>query len=453
MKGAMLASLRGGRLGQRLRITGSSALAGSTILQNLVRIVSTMCLTRLLAPDVYGIVGMIASTLYVINMLSDVGFQSYVVRHHRTDEQEFLSSVWTIHAVRGVLLTGVGIIVAWPVSLVLAKPELAAPLMVTAFTFAIEGQQSLNQFRALREGRVQKLALMDLTIGVSQTIAAIIFAFFIRNVWAIVAAGLVGSSVRVCMSYVLFPGGRHSFRPDREVAADLWRFSRMIAGSSVVYLIITQVDKLAMARILSLTQFGTYMIASTLAAAPMAFAFSYTSGIVYPATAAAWRAGHSVSDAYYRCWGRFFYLYAFGGGVLIGAADLIIRFLYDPRYLPSARYLSILAIATAMAMVTRAMQEVMIANGRTQALFELHMVRLTWLIAGGLLALAYYNAMILVLTIGLMEIPVYFYGCWQMRRQHLLRWKRELTLPLTIGAGLLVGGAMTVLGRILLPNL
>jgi hypothetical protein len=99
------------------------------------------------------------------------------------------------------------------------------------------------------------------------------------------------------------------------------------------------------------------------------------------------------------------------------------------------------------------MQEVMIANGRTQALFELHMVRLTWLIAGGLLALAYYNAMILVLTIGLMEIPVYFYGCWQMRRQHLLRWKRELTLPLTIGAGLLVGGAMTVLGRILLPNL
>jgi len=268
----MLASLRGGRLGQRLRITGSSALAGSTILQNLVRIVSTMCLTRLLAPDVYGIVGMIASTLYVINMLSDVGFQSYVVRHHRTDEQEFLSSVWTIHAFRGVLLTGVGIIVAWPVSLVLAKPELAAPLMVTAFTFAIEGQQSLNQFRALREGRVQKLALMDLTIGVSQTIAAIIFAFFIRNVWAIVAAGLVGSSVPVCMSYVLFPGGRHSFRPDREVAADLWRFSRMIAGSSVVYLIITQVDKLAMARILSLTQFGTYMIASTLAAAPMAFA-------------------------------------------------------------------------------------------------------------------------------------------------------------------------------------
>src|SRR4051794_11650092 len=87
-----------------LRLSGSSALALSTVLTNLVRIVSTMCLTRLLSPDVYGITGMIMSLFYMVNMVTDIGLQAYVVRHERSEEPHFLDSVFTIHAVRGVLL-------------------------------------------------------------------------------------------------------------------------------------------------------------------------------------------------------------------------------------------------------------------------------------------------------------------------------------------------------------
>jgi len=124
MKGAMLASLRGGRLGQRLRKSGSSALAISTVLQNAVRIVSTMCLTRLLSPDVYGLTGMIMSVFFVITMLSDVGFQAFIVRHRQSDDPDFLSAVWTIHAIRGAGLTLIAILLAWPVSKLLDSPRL-----------------------------------------------------------------------------------------------------------------------------------------------------------------------------------------------------------------------------------------------------------------------------------------------------------------------------------------
>lgn len=448
----MLATFRIGQLSQRY-LTGTSALALSTVAINLVRIVSTMLMTRLLSPDVYGITGMIMSALFVIGMLSDLGFQSYIVRHQRSDDADFINAVWTIHAGRGVLLTVIGMLMAWPLSLVLDKPQVAAPLAVTSFMLAIEGQGSMNQYRALRHGRVQRYALYDFVPSIIQIVSALIIAYFLRNVWAVVASILIGSSVKVWLSYALFPGTRRFYRADREVAGDLWRFSRMIAASSAVYLVITQVDKLAMARILTLGQFGTYVIASTLASAPTSFAFNYTTSIVYPAAAAAWRAGQSVSDAYYKCWGRFFYLYALGAGALIGAADLLIRFLYDPRYLPAARYLSILAISTSMTMLTRSMHEVMVANGRTSALLELQIVRLIWLVAGGLLALARYDAMILVLTIGLIEVPVYCYASWRMQQLHLIRWRRELTVFLAIGAGAGVGFAMSYVGRLLFPNL
>jgi O-antigen/teichoic acid export membrane protein len=449
----MQTSLSLGQIGRRLRISGSSALALSTISTNLVRLVSTVVLSRLLAPDVYGITGLILSIFYVITMLSDVGFQAYIVRHSRSDEPDFINAVWTIHAGRGALLTIVAILLAWPLSLVLAKPELAAPLAVAALTFAIDGQASLGQLRALRQNRVQRVALMDLTVSVGQIIAAIIAAIFIRNVWAIIISMLFGSMLRVWVSYALFPGNRRAIRPDRDVTADLWRFSRVIAASSAMTLVISQVDKLAMSRIMPLSEFGTYVIASTLAAAPTAFASSYSSSIVYPAVAAAWRTDRPVSNTYYACWGKFFYLYALGGGCLIGIADLLVRLLYDPRYYGASLFLNILAFGTAMALLNRSMNDTLVGSGHQRATLELNVVRLAWLIGGGALALTRGNAMTFVATIGLIEAPAYLYGVIRLRRLGVTRWAREASIFLTIAAGVTIGWAIDHVGLTLFPNL
>lgn len=449
----MHGSLTGGNLRQRLRLSGSQALAASTVLTNAVRILSTMFLTRLLSPEVYGISGLIISIFLVLTLLSDAGFQAYIVRHPQSDDPEFLSSVWTIHAGRGAVLSLIAIVLAWPLSLLLAQPGLVAPLAVAGLTFAIDGQASLHQFRALRKGGVQRFALLNLGIGISQTVAAIVLAFFIRNIWAIVGSMLVASMVRVWLSYRLFEGERHSLRPDRHVASDVWKFSRMIAASSALTLVITQIDKLAMSRILPLSQFGTYIIASTLAAAPTVFAYNYASTIVYPAASAAWREGASLPEAYYRCWGRFFYAYAFGGGALIGSADLLIRLLYDPRYTPAATYLTVLAVGTAMIMVTRSMDSLLVASGHIRTTLELNLIRVVWLVSGGALALIQASPMLFVLTIGLIEIPAYIYAAAQMRRLNFIVWSRELPLVLTVGAGIGIGAAVSFLARLILPNL
>ena len=436
-----------------IRLSGSSALAASTVVTNLLRIVSTVCLTRLLAPEVYGITGMIMSVFYMINMVTDIGLQAYVVRHQRSDEPDFLSAVFTIHAVRGVILAVIAALLAWPLSQLLTKPEIAAPLAVASLVFVIDGQVSLHQFRALRDGRVQRVTLIDIATTFCQITSAIILAFFLRNVWAIVLSMIIASLARLWAGYALFPGSRHRFRRDRAIATDFWQFSRVIAVSSTLTLVLTQVDKLAMARILSLGEFGTYVIASSLAGAPQVFAFNYSSAIVYPAAAAAWRENRSIADAYYRCWGRFFYLYAFGGGALIGVADLVVRLLYDPRYLPAGLYLSILAVSTALIMVNRSMEAVQVATGRQRVTIEFNIVRLVWLVGGGLLALATVNAMVLVLTIGLIELPVYVFSIFKMARLHEVRWLREASFGLTLVAGLAAGVVASYAGRMLFPSL
>ena len=437
----------------KLRLTGSSALALNTVAINALRVVSTVCLTRLLAPDVYGITGVIMSVFYMITMITELGFQPYVVRHERTNEPDFLSAVFTIHAIRGVVLAATGLLLAWPVSLLVDKPALVAPLAICSLTFIIDGQVTLHQLRGLRDGKIQRYAVIDLVVSISQTSAAIVLAFLLHNVWAIVGSMFVASCVRVWIGYRLFPGSRLVFRLDREVAADMWRFSRVMAVSSMLTLLITQVDKLGLARIMPLSQFGVYVIASSLAAAPTVFAFNYASTIVYPAIAAAWRENGSVVNAYYRSWGRFFYLYAFGGGMLIGLADLIVRLLYDPRYAAAAGYLSILAISSAFVMVTRSMESVQVATGRQRFAVEANILRLGILVTGGVAALALHEALVLVVALGLLEPCAYCFGLIRIGRWHQLRWLRELSFLATVAGGLAVGAFGSWLGRLLFPHL
>jgi len=437
----------------RLRLTGSSALALNTVAINALRIVSTVCLTRLLAPEVYGITGVIMSVFYMITMVTELGFQPYVVRHERSNEPDFLSAVFTIHAIRGGLLAATGLLLAWPLSLLLQKPALAAPLAICSLTFVIDGHVSLHQLRALRDGKIQRYSLIDLIGSISQTLAAIALAFLLHNVWAIVGSMFVASLVRLLIGYALFPGSPLTYRVDRDIISDMWRFSRVMAVSSMLTLLITQVDKLGLARILPLSQFGIYVIAASLAAAPTVFAFNYASAVVYPAVAASWREGTSIADAYYRSWGRFFYLYAFGGGALIGIADLLVRLLYDPRYAAAATYLSILAISTAFAMVTRGMESLQVASGRQRFALEANVLRLTLLVSGGLIALALHKAIVLIVALGLLEPCVYCFGLVRIGRRHQLRWMRELTFLMTVAAGLAVGLFGSWLGRLLFPHL
>jgi hypothetical protein len=115
--------------------------------------------------------------------------------------------------------------------------------------------------------------------------------------------------------------------------------------------------------------------------------------------------------------------------------------------------LTILAIATSLLMPVRSMENALVASGHPRAVVELNVVRLMWLVAGGIIALVRYEAMLFVLTIGLIEIPAYLYGAWKMQRLHLIRWVREASVWLTIGFGVAVGAGLSALARLYLPSL
>ncbi len=90
----------------RKMIAGDTAIVvGTMLIQNMIRVVGSMILTRMLSAEAFGVIGVISSVAVTFGLLSDIGIVAFVVRHERSNERTFLDEVWTLRMIRSLLLT------------------------------------------------------------------------------------------------------------------------------------------------------------------------------------------------------------------------------------------------------------------------------------------------------------------------------------------------------------
>ena len=62
----------------------------------LIKLGSSVILTRILAPEAYGVIATLSSIVAFIEMFSDLGVLGLMIRHEQGDEQQFVNTMWTI---------------------------------------------------------------------------------------------------------------------------------------------------------------------------------------------------------------------------------------------------------------------------------------------------------------------------------------------------------------------
>jgi len=428
---------------RRLRQLATGAAASilfSVLMTNALRIVSSMTLTRLLDSHAYGVVGVITSIAYMLAMLTDIGLLGFIVRHDEGDDPHFLDQVWTIRLVRGIGLTILMILVAKPGAALLGKPELAPVVAIWSVSFMLDGLSSLSFATAVRNKQLWRLAMQELLANVATLIVSIVTALLWHSYWALIAGMITGQVAKVALSYLLFPSMIRRIHISPTRSAELWRFSRFIAMSSVLSLLILQSDKLVLARLMPLSAYGLYAIAVTLAAAPGAIAAPYATRVLYPTYSKALReAPNTLPRLFYRARRKVVLLYMFGVGGLLGGAQLIVSLLYDPRYHDVAYFLQWIAISTCLRIGSNAANEVLIALGQMRATFFANVCRVVWLLIGGGIGLATGKIMLLVAIVGTVEVPGMLCYWVFLYRQNLLNLREE-------GYGLAAGACGAGLG-------
>lgn len=425
-------------------------------MNNGIRLLSNLLLTRLLAPDLYGLMSVGNVIVGALIMLSDIGLAQSVIQSPRGDEPRFLNTIWTVKAARGVLMAAALGAVALALTLFrlyapgvisgsYADPRLIQVLLVLLFFPIADGFESTNLLLCRRAVDLKPIVLVDVGSQILSTILMAAMALWKPTVWVLPAGWVLYSAFKSAGSFIV-KGPRNSFCWDSEIAREVWHFSKWILFSSTLTFIYRDGDRFILGGLLDAHEMGIYGVCVLLLTAVKQVVSSLAGNVGMPALAEIARNKPAqLASAYRRCRNPIDIVCLGIAGLMFGGADLIIRILYDQRYQDAApifRLLALLLISHRYVLF----DHFLVATGNTKQLFKRGVLQVAVMLAG--LPIGYHLAGMIGAVYGVLVsnfaiVPLIW---WLEARSGLFDWRAEVKVIPAFVVGALVGYAPQWLG-------
>ncbi len=407
--------------------------------QTFLRLGSNLVLTRLLTPEAFGVVGIITSVTYILQLVSDMGLRSYIVRH-KDARPELMQTVWTIRLVRNIVLSVIMFAGADLFAQAYNAPEVATALRIASAIFILDALSSFGFVFTERHRQVIRLTSVEFIRFLVTTATAIIAAFFLRSYWAIVISMFAGSLFSLVASYSVLRGPKVRLRLEQGHFKDLWSYWRYIIPASIITIILTQSNVFLVANFFPIAELGKFTIAATLTAAVFGLTQAYTMRVFFPRFAHAHRTAPDTElEVYYGVRRQVTLLFAFGVGGIIGGADLLVKILYNELYLGAGLYLSILCLRPLARLSTAPAEQAIVAKGFIRISLIANILRLAWVAVAAPVAYFQFGPIAVIVAMALADVALWPFFLYQQKRFGLLRLREEAVLLLFAGVGALIG--------------
>lgn len=338
-------------------------LSGMTVRYG-VRFGSSLILTRLLFPEVYGLMAIVGVFVSAVRMFSEIGIRGSIIHNPRGDDPVFLNTAWTLQVIRGLVLWIILIALAYPVAMIYNEWSLIWLMPAVGITAAIRGFDSTALFTLIRHVKVGSSVWRTMLSQVVAAVVMIIWALIWPSVWALVAGTIAGAVTMTALSYCVIPGYRNWFQLDRTAAASMFRFGRWVFIATIMTWFAQQGDRLLLGKIVDVKLLGIYTLAVMMANVLINALESLTNSVLFPVYAKL--RDRKTRDMRHKtalvrgglCAGVLpvFWAFAIFGQQIVG-------FLYDPRYYEAGWMLQVLAVGAVGRLVTVTAEGALLANG------------------------------------------------------------------------------------------
>jgi O-antigen/teichoic acid export membrane protein len=345
------------------------------LLSQLIRFGGNLILTRLLAPEMFGVMAIVNVILSGLGMVSDIGISQNVVQSKRGEEPVYLNTVWTIQILRGagvcllILLTSIllyqankfGLI---PKTMVYANKDLPYLLGLISLGVFVSGFNSIHLILLNRKLMLGKSVFIEVTSQILGLVVIIYIAWNEKTIYALASGNIITSSTKMLLSHFLIKE-RCRFAWDKETVNNITQFGRWIMLSSILGFLFAQGDRLLLGTYITPELLGVYTVAFFLANAVKDVLSKLLSSVFYPALSDTVRnKPDRLKDVYYKIRHRIDAIAMFSSGFLYSTGERIIGILYDDRYHEAGWMLQILALSMSSVGFTLAGQCFM-AHGRS----------------------------------------------------------------------------------------
>lgn len=419
-------------------------------LSQFVRLGSNLIITRLLAPEMFGVMAVVNVVVYGIAMFTDIGLYAFLIRHKNPEDPHLLNVVWTLQVIRGWLMFFIVLLLAAFLALgnlyspsyfsgIYADSRLPLLIIIVGVGSLILGYKSMASPMMSRKLEVGKLELMELLSQLAGVTLMIIWVWFRPSIWALAATSIFSALTNTFLTYYLFPY-RHKFILDKTIAKDVFHFSKWIVIASVLTYLFSQGDKLFFAGKIEAAELGVYSIAFMLVATLISVTQTLAEKIMFPVFSSLAHGEKSIlKQRYYQVR---LYLDApifFVTGLLIAFIQTIVDFLYDPRYASAGWMFEILIFSVIGSTLSLVSMECLAALSVTKVRMWVMLIRTIGLFIGLPLFFnlyGFYGAIWVVALNVWLSLPVIY---WTLAKNSVFSFFKEVRMLPLIAIGYLIG--------------
>ena len=407
-----------------------------------LRFGSNLILTRLLVPELFGLMALVQVFITGLNLFSDIGIRPSIIRSDRGDDPVFLNTAWTIQVIRGFGLWIGCLIIALPVANYYEDPRLAWLIPIVGLNTIISGFNSTSLASLNRQMEVAKLAQFELSIQFISLIILITWAWLSPTIWALVGGNLISITLQVYWSHRLNKGKPNRFTWNQEAIKEIVSFGKWIFIATAMTFLASQADRILLGKFFSLEMLGVYVIAFTFADIPRQVSLKIGSKVIFPAFSQLIGLPRTTLRAkiIQKRWKMLLFL-GFIVMSLVCFGDLIILGLYDSRYEAAAWMLPIIAIGLWPLLLCTTIDRFLIAIGKPSYLACGNFFKFIYMIIGVPFGFFQMGVLGVIIVIAFNDIPYYVaanYGLWREKLDFIVQDLQATLLLIVITAIILI---------------
>lgn len=308
-----------------------------------ISFVSNIVLARLLTPDDYGCIGMLAIFITVSNTFVDGGFGSALIQKKEPTQKDYSTIFW-LNLFISVVIYGILYISAPAVSRFYDIPLLSSVLRVQGIVLIINALNIVQTNQLRKSINFKRLAVIYIVSQIVGAVCAIVLAYMGWGVWALVAQQIIASSITSVMLWVMnrwLPQLCFSFDSFKQ----LFSFGGFILASNLINTFCNNVQGLLIGKFFNPAILGYYTQARKLEEIASQSFSSVVDQVSYPVLSKLQFDNVLMRNVLQKLTSSLAYITFPLMLILILITEPLIMLLYGEKWLPCVPYFQILCIA------------------------------------------------------------------------------------------------------------
>lgn len=338
-----------------------------------VQFVIQVVLARLLTPEDYGIVGILAVFLAISQTFVDSGFTNALIQNQQRTEKDFATAFFFNGAISvlcyGVLFFGAPLIADF-----YEMPQLVSVTRVIGLSLILSALSAVHRTRLTIRVDFKTQAKASLSALVLSGIVGIALAYCGYGVWALVAQTLVNTGVTTLLFWVLVRWiPRHFF--SMESFRPMFSLGSKLLAASLLHTVYMNLYPLIVGKFFSATALGYFSRAQQFASLPATTGSGILGRVTFPLLATVQDDDVRLSAVYRK------YLRVSTGAiapVMLGLCALtepIVLILIGEKWLPIVPLMQILCFAWIVDPIALVNLNLLNVKGRTDLVLRLEVAK------------------------------------------------------------------------------